>query len=299
MKRSLGIEGGRVPRLSVIVPTYNRRQLLLRLLLALRRQDLRTDEFEVIVVDDGSTDDTWTALQTLDMPRPGWLRCFRQANLGPAAARNRALQEAQAEWIAMTDDDTLPEPDWLTTILKGFQENPGWVGLEGTTICPDPDPLGHWVENLRGGQFITANMAYRADVLRQVGGFDTGFPFPKCEDTELAWRCQKVGPVNFYPAMKVIHPNRPQSWTAALCSARYELSEFRLYGKLGPDYHRYRRFGHPIPMLLLIYGVVPWFRAFRFRRQLLARPHRALAFALLHVLRPFSFIYYGLTSWNR
>lgn len=286
-------------RLSVIVPTYNRRELLLRLLLALQQQDLALDEFEVIVVDDGSTDPSWEALQAFHQPRPGWLRSFRQANQGPAAARNRALQEARAPWIAMTDDDTVPEPDWLSAILRGIHENPGCVGLEGQTVCPDPDPLGHWVENLRGGQFITANMAYRADVLQRVGGFDIGFPYPKCEDTELAWRCQKVGPVNFYPAMKVIHPNRPQSWRVALRSARYELSEFQLYRRLGPDYGRYRRLGHPIPMLLLIYAAVPWFRAWRFRRQLLARPDRALAFALLHGLRPFSFLYYGLTSSKR
>ena len=277
---------------TVIVPSYNRSQLLRRLLDALCRQTLDSHCFEVVVIDDGSVDDTPQMLADFPQPRPGWMRSQRQANRGPAAARNRAIGLATAPWVVMTDDDTLPDPGWLQAISRGIDEHPDWVGLEGMTVCPDPDPLGHWVENLRGGQYITANMAYRLDLLRDLGGFDETFPHPKCEDTELAWRCLARGPIGFYPPMLIVHPNRPQAWRSALSSARYELSEFRLAAKLGSDYGKFRRIGRPWLMIALIYGVVPWFRAWRFRKWLLSHPGRALSYALLHLLRPLSFLYY-------
>lgn len=279
---------------TVIVPTYNRSSLLRRLLQALAGQTMSPERFEVVVVDDGSSDDTPETLACFAQPRPGWLRIFRQINGGPARARNLALQQALGGWIVMTDDDTVPDPEWLTAVERGIGEHPEWLGLEGMTVCPDPDPLGHWVENLRGRQYITANMAYRADVLRQVGGFDESFPHPKCEDTELAWRCLAQGMIGFYPPMRVLHPNRPQSWNSLLQSARYEVSEFRLYAKLGRDYKRFRRLGHPLLMLALIYGVVPWFRAWRFRRHFWRHPEQAALYTLLHLLRPFWLLFYAL-----
>jgi GT2 family glycosyltransferase len=182
------VSGG-VLRLSVIIPTFNRSGLLKRLLQALGSQSVGPEFFEVVVVDDGSSDDTQQMLQDYAKEFPAsWLRVFRQKNRGPAAARNLAIKEAQADWIAMTDDDTVPCSDWVEQILVAIQRHPFWVGIEGRTVCPDPNPMGHWVESLRGGSYITANMAYRRDLLEQIGGFDDSFPFPKCEDTEIAWR---------------------------------------------------------------------------------------------------------------
>ena len=274
---------------SVIIATYNRRELLLRAIQALRAQTLDPDRFEIIVVDDGSTDGTAAALQG------SGAQVFSQPNRGPAAARNLGLQQARGRWVVMTDDDTIPSPRWLESVEQAIGRHPDWIGVEGRTVCPDPDPLGHWVENLRGRQYITANMAYRRDVLLQLGGLDEAFPHPKCEDTELAWRCLQRGPIGYWPAMEVLHPNRPQSLMHLLRSARYELSEFRLYGKLGKDYGKFRRLGHPWLMLGLIYGLVPLLRGWRFRRQLTGR--RAISYALVHSLRPLFFGYYWL-QWT-
>lgn len=276
---------------SVIVATYNRRELALRLLDALASQTLAPGSFEVVVVDDGSSDETADALEALGYE---WLTVLRQSNRGPAAARNLGIRHARGRWIAMTDDDTLPRPDWLEQLQRAIGQNPDWVGVEGSTICLDPDPLGHWVENLRGRQYITANMAYRRDILETVGGLDESFPHPKCEDTELAWRCLKHGTIGFWPAMEISHPNRPQPLRSLLRSARYELSEFRLYRKLGKDYGKFRRFAHPWLMLALIYLVVPIVRGWRFRRQL-AGP-QGLAYVWVHLLRPGFFLYYWASA---
>lgn len=272
---------------SVIIATYNRRQLLVRVIQALRAQTMDPERFEIVVVDDGSSDGTATALDA-------GVRVFSQPNRGPAAARNLALRQARGRWVVMTDDDTIPSPTWLESIEQAVRQHPDWVGVEGRTVCPDPDPLGHWVENLRGRQFITANMAYRRELLVSIGGLDESFPHPKCEDTELAWRCLQHGPIGFWPSMEILHPNRPQSLASLLGSARYELSEFRLYRKLGKDYGKFRRFGNPWLVLCLIYLVVPFVRGWRFRRQLIGR--RGLEFAGVHALRPLYFLYYWLKA---
>lgn len=279
----------------MIVPTYNRVDLLQRLLDALFEQDFPAHDFEIVVVDDGSSDGTATYLQECARQRPQ-LRFLCQSNRGPAAARNRAIGESRGDWVVMTDDDTVPEPYWLSAVARAIEEHPEWVGVEGETVCPDPDPWGHWVENLRGGQYITANMAYPRQLLRDLGGFDESFPHPKCEDTELAWRCLQHGPIGFYPDMRILHPSRPQSWTTSVRQARYELSEFRLYARMGPDYAKFRRLGHPWLMIALIYLVVPFFRAWRFRRQLGQRPRAAFSFFTAQLVKPLCFLYYWLAQ---
>jgi glycosyltransferase involved in cell wall biosynthesis len=279
-----------VPFFSVIIPTYNRAGLLQRTLDAVLAQSF--PDYEVIVVDDGSSDHTKTVVQSLADRAAVPVHYVHQSNRGPAAARNHGLRLARGVWIAFTDDDTVPQAHWLRAFADAIAEHPDWVGGEGMTVCPDPDPLGHWVENLRGGQYITANMTYRASTLREVGGLDERFPFPKCEDTELAWRCLGAGPIGFCPSALVLHPNREQSWLAGLRQARYELSEFHLYRKLGRDYRRFRRLPHPWPMLGLIYGLVPLLRAWRFREDFRKRPVQFAAFAALTLARPLAFAYF-------
>ena len=276
---------------SVIIATYNRRDLLLRVIQALHGQSMDPSRFEIIVVDDGSNDGTADCLEG------SGVRILSQSNRGPAAARNRALSQATGRWVVMTDDDTIPSPGWLEGLSQAISQNPDWIGVEGKTICPDPDPLGHWVENLRGRQYITANMAYQRELLLELGGLDETFPHPKCEDTELAWRCLQRGPIGFWPALEILHPNRPQALSSLLRSARYELSEFRLYRKLGRDYGKFRRFGNPWAMLALIYLIVPWVRAWRFRKQLAGA--RGLAYLGIHLLRPWCFLYYWLRAGGR
>src|SRR5215831_17735767 len=94
------------PRLTIVVPSYNRLASLERLLSSLERQTVPHDEFEVVVVDDGSTDGTFDALQRRQTSIT--LRVCQQANAGPAAARNRGVREARAELILFLDDDVVP-----------------------------------------------------------------------------------------------------------------------------------------------------------------------------------------------
>ena len=103
---------------TVVIPTYNRLPLLMEALESVRRQTHLVDE--IIVVDDGSTDGTWDALQAW----PGSVRCIRQENAGPAAARNRGMREAKSDWIALLDSDDLWLPDKLATQKAFLEQNP-------------------------------------------------------------------------------------------------------------------------------------------------------------------------------
>ncbi len=121
-----------MPLVSVIIPTYNRREFLLEAIESLRRQDW--PELEIIVIDDGSTDDTPAALAALDEPR---LRYQRQTNAGRSAARNRGLDLAEGELICFLDDDDLFLPGKVTAQAQALLDNPevdivgsGWRGVD-------------------------------------------------------------------------------------------------------------------------------------------------------------------------
>src|SRR5690349_5294945 len=119
-------------RISVIVPTRNRRELLLRLLDSLFGQTLPADEYEIIVVSDGSTDGTSEAVALLAEQHPH-LRLLERAQGGPGAARNTAARQAKGKCLAFTDDDCVPSPQWLEKLIETFERSEA-VAVEGRTI---------------------------------------------------------------------------------------------------------------------------------------------------------------------
>src|SRR5438270_6893074 len=109
------------PRISVVVTTYERAASLARLVGGLESQTLGTDQFEVIVADDGSTDDTPHVLGRLRESTPLDLRVVRNdRNRGPAAGRNLGWRVARAPVVAFTDDDCWPQPTWLEAGLAAM-----------------------------------------------------------------------------------------------------------------------------------------------------------------------------------
>jgi len=186
------------PLISVILPTHNRRTLVLRAVDSVLRQDCR--DREILVVDDGSTDGTADALAAVPD-----CRVIRLEHGGPAIARNRGVAAAAGRYVAFLDSDDYWHPPHLSSLLAAV--NQPRVGLAYSPIRSeslDGQPLGrqrdrrkyysgHIVGPLFEHVFIhTSNVLCETDLVRQVGGFDESLPV--CEDyhlwLRLALRCE-------------------------------------------------------------------------------------------------------------
>ena len=210
-------------RVTVVVPTYNRARTLEACLQALSIQTLDRNEYEVLVVDDGSRDGTLQVCESAKR-KIARLRVHQQPNRGPAAARNAGWQRAEAGIVAFTDDDCAPPREWLAQILAPFDADPALAGVGGVMITPVGDwvPLSHHSDLTSPGaadysRFIgTNNAAYRRNVLEAVGGFDERFRHVSVEDAELYIRVSRIGRTLIDPSLYVVHPARRMRFAEAL-----------------------------------------------------------------------------------
>jgi glycosyltransferase involved in cell wall biosynthesis len=221
------------PRVSVVIPTYRRPDLLAKCLERLLAQQFPADEFEIIVADDGpdaSTRQLVESLQQSNRPRITYVPVT--ATQGPAGARNAGWRMAAAEIIAFTDDDCLPDPHWLAA---GVQALENADAATGKTIVPLPERPTDFERNVGGlatAEFITANCFVRREALAAVGGFDERFTLAWREDSDLQFALLSHG----YRIAKaedavVIHPARPAPWGVSLKQQRQGLFDPLLYRK--------------------------------------------------------------------
>ncbi len=225
---------------SVVLATYNRSKLLRRCLQSLAAQEHSGDDFEVVVVDDGSEDDTEdTVLQfkeTISLPR---IRYIRIPHVGPAKARNIGIEQSNEDIVVFIDDDAYVDKNWLRKLVECFETH-DVQAVEGAVLNTENRvlPLCHYTENRRGGQFLTANMAYRRDIIKDVGMFDVQFKYAHAEDKELACRVMKAGgKIVFCRDVIVYHPVREVTYGEAIRKWRMFGDFFRLYA-LHPEAFR-------------------------------------------------------------
>ncbi|HYZ91750.1 MAG TPA: glycosyltransferase [Actinomycetota bacterium] len=211
--------GAPAPRVSVAVSTYQRASMLGRLFAALDRQTLPKDEFEVVLVDNGSSPETARAIRDLAPAVSFPLHVLRlEDNKGPSAGRNIAWRNAQAEIVAFTDDDCSPADDWLEQGLDAMCE--GNSVVVGRTK-PDPAlPIGPFSRTVHVGDanwLPTCNVFYLREDLEAVGGFDEAFVEPGCEDTDLGYRVRAAcgRDVRFVSEALVFHDVRPSKFLDA------------------------------------------------------------------------------------
>jgi glycosyltransferase involved in cell wall biosynthesis len=235
------------PRLSVVVPTYNRRERLARVLAGLDKQPLPPELFEVVIVDDGSTDDTAAWLER-NRSRAYRVNVATQQNGGPSRARNRGVDAARGELILFLDDDVEPTPALLPEHLK-MHDAERDVVVMGPMASLDhyAQPWVTWEQEkleaqyaamLRGDyaptfrQFWTGNASVaRAHVLA-AGGFDPSYS--RAEDIELGRRLHERGlKFRFNPAARGLHHAERSlaSWVAM--HKYYGALEVEIFGGLG------------------------------------------------------------------
>lgn len=209
------------PAVCVAVSTHERSTLLPRLVRALERQTLPRDRFEVVIVDDGSRDETPDVLERLASSSTLDLRVIRsERNRGQAEGRNTAWRAARAPIIAFTDDDCMPTESWLDAGLDRVVQGADIV-VGRTSPAPDQmhmlGPFSRTMNTTDERYFATCNIFYRREDLEAVGGFDEGFGPTAGEDTDLAYRVRRLGRRTvFAPEALVHHDVRPSSLRAAM-----------------------------------------------------------------------------------
>lgn len=204
-------------RISVVIPTYRRPAQLRCCLEALAQSHYPIRNFEVVVVDDGGGDD----LEALggDFRERLQIRILAQEHAGPAAARNTGARYARGAFIAFTDDDCAPEPEWLGVLVRHLErDSSGMYG--GLTVNALSDNAyssasqslidylyGYYNANPERGRFFTSNnMAVSREVFASVGGFDEGFPLASGEDRELCDRWLNSGfGLHYVSEARVLH----------------------------------------------------------------------------------------------
>lgn len=201
-----------VPRVSVIVPAYNAAPTLAICLEALHRQTLPRSAYEIIVVDDGSQDETVSIASCCET------RVYSQPNAGPAAARNRGAELASTNILLFTDADCEPAPDWIEQMIAPF-EDPTVVGVKGVYGgTRQPELVARFVQQEYADRYDrmppygsidfvdTYAAGYRRDIFLQAGGFDTSFASASVEDQELSFRLASAGHrLVFVPRGRVFH----------------------------------------------------------------------------------------------
>jgi glycosyltransferase involved in cell wall biosynthesis len=212
------------PAIAVVVPTFGRADLLPQLVDGLASQQL-SERFEVIIVDDCSSDATQDVLAELAAVTPLSLRVLRtDRNRGPALARNLGWQATTAPLVAFTDDDCVPTVHWLAELFEAVVDADV---VQGRTM-PNPaqaDRLGPFSRSLDVPAmtpfFETANICYRRALLERLGGFDETFALAAGEDTDLAKRALASGAqVVFSPTAIVHHEVHPSSFFDTLAKTR-------------------------------------------------------------------------------
>jgi GT2 family glycosyltransferase len=197
--------------ISIIIPTFNGASRIGDCLDAILKQTAGRD-VEILVVNDGSTDNTAEVVGGYSR-----VRLITQANAGPAAARNRGALEARGTLLLFTDDDCVPMPDWLGSMIKPF-DDPEVVGARGVYRTHQKRLAARFVQieyedryrrmvDLDCIDFIdTYSAAFRRDRFLEMAGYDTSFPVACAEDVELSYRMSAHGwKMKFAPAAIVYH----------------------------------------------------------------------------------------------
>lgn len=233
------------PVISVVIPAYAYPAGLDRLLTALARQECPVS-FETIVMDDGSPQPLETVTQSYrDVLN---LRYIRVPNGGPARARNTGARAARGEWLAFTDHDCEPAPDWLAQLFQTWQQfGPALLGGTRVTGLPENtwsvahDMLctfaSRWRSELATPYFSTDNLAVPRMRFLEIGGFDERFRYAQ-EDREFCARWAARG-FRMQPARMAIVRHSHALTGRSFCRQHYR------YGESAVEYHEIRETQRP------------------------------------------------------
>ncbi len=226
-----------VPPLTVLLPTFNRAETLQMVLHSLENQSLPRYQFEIVVVDDASNDNTELVLQRFAKDTKGpFKHVSLGTNSGPAAARNKAIEMACGDILVIIGDDINPPPSFLSQHLDFHTKRPDPLNALLGYVCwpssPPPTPFMEWMESSESrfffafpkGQtihkvpsslFYTCNVSLKRSLIDLAGNFDESFDFASHEDIELGHRLGEVGMILHFDRSVVAHHHHLLSVTSA------------------------------------------------------------------------------------
>ena len=200
--------------ISVIIPVYNGEKTLARCLTSLESQTVPRDKYEIIVVDDGSKDNTRKVAEGFSVD------VVSQKNQGPAAARNLGVKTAKGDTVLFIDADCEATPDWIDEMTNIFR-NPEIVGGKGIYKTHQKEIIARFVqieyeeryERMKRYPYIdfidTYSAGFRRDVFLSYGGYNTSFPTASVEDQEFSFRLGKANlKMVFNPNAIVYHKHK-------------------------------------------------------------------------------------------
>jgi glycosyltransferase involved in cell wall biosynthesis len=250
----------RVPEVSIVLPTYNRAADLPQAINSALDQTAAPDTYELIVVDNNSTDETSRVIDDLARQHPGRIHGVLERKQGVAFARNAGISAARAEIVAFFDDDVLVTSNWVETILRTFEER-SQIECIGGKVLPKwstPPPVwltsSHWAplalqdfgdtamivgaDNPRG--LISANLACKKTLVDRIGGFTPEFQRVKdgigsLEDDEWNRRLWKSGGTALYVPELVTTTDVPYTRLTRAYHRRWHCGHGRFYALLRAD----------------------------------------------------------------
>jgi glycosyltransferase involved in cell wall biosynthesis len=204
---------------SVVIPSYNNASVLAETLLALKEQTVPPDQFEVIIIDDGSTDATEQVVTDLALPHS--FRYIRQSNQGAAVARNHGASRAGGDLLVFLDSDVMPDAILLEEHLKSHRRHDRAlvVGRTRALAATDFDLFysvlaeevfshdqGNEELQVTFQEALSRNLSLRRESFIEIGDFDVDFPRSGYEDVEFAYRASQLGfDVIYSPTASGVH----------------------------------------------------------------------------------------------
>ncbi len=184
---------------SVIIPAYNSEKTIDSCIKSTLNQDLSREDYDVTLIDDGSTDNTSAIAGRFP------IKVVKQTNYGPAVARNNGASQVGGDILIFTDSDCELDCHFIEKITAPIKQNPNVVGVQGSYRTRQKEFMAKFVQveietrykKMAGRKFIdfigTYAAAYRKDIFENYGGFDTGFPLASGEDTEFSYKLHQNG----------------------------------------------------------------------------------------------------------
>ncbi len=287
---------------SVIVPAYNSEKTIFECINALLQQE-NSFEYEIIIVDDGSTDNTSKIIKNINSKR---LKYSWQKNSGPAKARNLGAKKAKGEIIIFTDSDCIATKNWLSEMIKPFKDKK-IVAVQGAYKTKQKNLIGKFgqieieerYEKMKKSKKLdwvgSYSAAYRRELFNKLKGFDESFPIASGEDPELSYRVQKTGGKIVFNEKAIVYHTHPKNL------AKYLKTKFfrAYYRPLMYSKHKDKIINDSYTpqelklQILCIYGII----AFVFLGIILAEALMlALGLIILHLLLGAKLFLFALTK---